>query len=218
MAEIIVIAGPPGIGKTSASESILVNGELYLNQDYFYLKYREQNNSDPDKAGSDKFKKEIFEVLDTNKNFGYETNLGFNWQYEDLKQVITYKPNNSIQLHLFFTEDVNLCWSRADQRFNAGGHFVSDKTIFQMYHNTFTLLKSNLELFDRIYLYDVKPIGSPDLILSVEHTGRFLFREKQMPNWAIKNILPFLEGRLSKLQEDIISELNQEPSAKRRRR
>ena len=35
MAEIIVIAGPPGIGKTSASESILVNGELYLNQDYF---------------------------------------------------------------------------------------------------------------------------------------------------------------------------------------
>ena len=127
MAEIIVIAGPPGIGKTSASESILMNGELYLNQDYFYLEYREQNNSDPDKAGSDKFKKEIFKVLDTNKNFGYETNLGFNWQYEDLKQLITYKPKNSIQLHLFFTEDVNLCWSRADQRFNAGGHFVYEK-------------------------------------------------------------------------------------------
>lgn len=78
---------------------------------------------------------------------------------------------------LYFTDFIEICLKRASLRHKYGGHLVESTIVKEMYEDTISLLKSNIELFSTISFLDV----SEDFIIQV--TSNYT------PNWIKNNDL-----------------------------
>ncbi len=87
MAKIYIIAGPPGIGKSTSGMYFIPPFIEIMNHDslVLYYKYRQEiNYEDLTNLKANRF---ILNQLANNNNFGIELNLGFDNHYELLKFI-----------------------------------------------------------------------------------------------------------------------------------
>lgn len=119
---IYVIAGPPGIGKSTNGHRFVPNNIPIIDQDLAAYQYRKE---------------------------------GFSSHYDYLKSIAAFNPSNPIHLLLFYTDNLNLCLTRAHVRHKNGGHLVKPEIVTEMYEQTFPLLKQNLSLFHTFRFIDI---------------------------------------------------------------
>ena len=159
---IYVIAGPPGIGKsTNAREFIPVRIPI-IDQDLAVYQYKKQGFSDYQDLASLRTNQRIKDYLFAGQDFALELNLGFESHYTYLKSIAYFDPGNQLDLLLFFTDDLSLCLDRAAIRYVNGGHEVKPAIIEEMYANTLPLFLANNTLFDTVRLIDCTDVAIVD--------------------------------------------------------
>lgn len=194
MAVLHIIAGPPGIGKSTEGRFFVPKNVEILNHDILRLYYKNQNEPDYENLSDIKANEFIQTKLKSGSTFGVEINLGYENHYELLKYVRNLYPSYHIQVCLFFTDDVSLCIDRALLRFQAGGHLVSQDTIQQMYNNTLTLLKTNAWLIHSLLLINVDDTGG-ELCFQLNPASNQLSIAKVLPDWVNKQLPGILKLR-----------------------
>jgi len=152
---IYLIAGPPGIGKSTNAVELIPSGIPIIDQDLAAYQYKKQGFSDYQDIASLNTRQHIREFLFNKEDFALELNLGFHSHYSYLRSIASVDWSNTIHLLLFFTDDINLCLNRAKVRHLNGGHEVKPDVIEEMYYSTIPLFLQNKALFSKVSLIDV---------------------------------------------------------------
>lgn len=181
---IYVIAGPPGIGKSTNAKNFIIQKTPIIDQDLAGYQYKKQGFTDYQDLASISTRQEIRSYLFARKSFALELNLGFPSHYEYLKSIAGFDPSNQIHLLLFFTDNLSLCIDRARVRHLSGGHEVKQEIIEEMYADTVPLFQLNKTLFSSVRLIDVQNT------IMIEPTQQ----TNVLPSWIIANNL---QGYLS---------------------
>ncbi|HIX54658.1 MAG TPA: hypothetical protein H9853_06505 [Candidatus Sphingobacterium stercoripullorum] len=193
MARIYFIAGPPGVGKSTLGHLLLPKGFEILNEDDARMKYKAKGYIDYKIHSMYRVRNIIRQNLINSEDFALELNLGYNHQYDYAKSIWNFNKQNQIEAFLFFTDELELCLTRAELRYHNGLHLVEPQTIKEMYHNQLPLLKENFSMFDRISFLNVtkkaiKNIGRYDRSFGLENYSN------KKPVWYHKDLEPFIEN------------------------
>jgi predicted ABC-type ATPase len=127
--KVYFIAGPPGVGKSTSGGSFLPGAIDILDPDRIAGRYKAQGFADYKDIGNIKFNDLVRKQLFAGNDFAIELNLGFESHYDFLKSIRSFNNDNTIEVILFFTEDIKLCYQRTEQRHQEGLHYVSPETI-----------------------------------------------------------------------------------------
>ncbi|KAA9349033.1 MULTISPECIES: AAA family ATPase [Larkinella] len=176
---IYLIAGPPGIGKSTNARELIPEGVPIVDQDLAAYQYKKRGFTDYQDIASLTTHQKIRECLFNKEDFALELNLGFPSHYAYLKSIANFDRSNQVNLLLFFTDDLHLCINRAKARFLNGGHEVKTEVIEEMYVSTMPLFEENKSLFQQVRLVDV----SYTEIIELTRESSIL------PDWVIKNNL-----------------------------
>lgn len=189
-----IIAGPPGIGKSTEGRYFIDSDIEILNHDILLINYKSKNEVDYENLSNIKANQFINEQLQQNKNFGIELNLGYDNHYEILKFIKQSFPYYQTYITLFFTDNIDICITRAILRYESGGHFVEERIIKEMYENTVPLLQKYSNLIDNLKLIDVSSEGG-QLCFDLNKIDDKLFIAPSLPNWIISNFPNILSLR-----------------------
>jgi predicted ABC-type ATPase len=176
---IYVIAGPPGVGKSTSASNFIPLGTPIVDQDLAGYQYKKQGFNDYKDLASLRSNQQIREFLFAQQNFALELNLGFESHYDYLKSIAYFNPVNQVHLVLFYTDHVALCLDRANLRYLNGGHLVKPQVVEEMYSNTFRLFERNKQLFQVVRLIDVKEATPIECCRGMQ----------PLPDWIIHNNL-----------------------------
>ena len=152
---IYIIAGPPGVGKSTSAYRFVPSDISIIDQDLAAYQYRKDGFVDYQHLATLKSNQQIRDFLFSQKDFALELNLGFQSHYDYLKSIANFNPENMVHLILFYTESVDFCLFRAEIRHKDGGHLVKPEIVKEMYEETIPLLKQNLNLFKTFRFIDV---------------------------------------------------------------
>ena len=181
MAKVYIIAGPPGIGKSTSGRHFVPPFTEILNHDSLLLHYKYKEEVDYEELANLKANNFILEQLKDKIDFGIELNLGFDSHYELLRFIKKEYPFYQIEVILFHTDTIEICLDRALSREKFGGHKVDFDIIQKMYENTLPLLKKNAQLIRRVQLINV----DFELIKMVYSTEKAaIFSITELPNWV----------------------------------
>lgn len=193
MPTIYFIAGPPGVGKSTSGASLLPDDIDILDPDRIASRYKAQGFADYKDIGNIKFNNLVKKQLFAGNDFAIELNLGFESHYDFVKSIKGFNSDNTIEVILFFTDDIKLCYQRAEQRHLEGLHYVSPETIKEMYENTMPLLHAHFSMFSSLIAVNVSGDDVPEICLKFTAADRELISAKNLPDWAEQSIKQFLE-------------------------
>lgn len=176
---IYMIAGPPGIGKSTHSKALIPVGTPIVDHVLASYQYKRLGFDDYKDIASKRCNERVREFLMNKEDFALELNLGFSSHYDYLTYISRFHRDNQVELILFFTDDIKLCLNRADIRHRSGGHQVLPFVIENMYKNTISLFKQNKHIFSSIRMIDVSYDSITELTPDV----------KVMPKWITENNL-----------------------------
>jgi predicted ABC-type ATPase len=174
---IYIIAGPPGIGKSTRGLKFIPKKTTIIDHDLAAYQYKKEGFSDYKELGIMSGNQQIRSNLFAKESFALELNLGFQSHYDYLNSLANFDPTNKVHLILFFTDSLDLCLRRADIRHKSGGHLVKPEIVTEMYENTIPLLKNNLSFFKSIRFVDIT--NNNILRVGIDNP----------PNWVIDNDL-----------------------------
>jgi predicted ABC-type ATPase len=185
MPELHIVAGPNGIGKTTAFATIVPRGLEYVNADMIAKTIKERagglNTQD---IANQEATKIFYEKVARKESFAIETNL-----YD----VETYKSFQGLQglgysifIYFLAVDNVSICINRVDLRVRQGGHNVNPDIVRQRYTTGLALLKHYKKFPDVIMLLDN---GEGVLNLEAElRKGVVHYRAKPCKSWALSVI------------------------------
>lgn len=182
---LYIIAGPPGVGKSTNSEDIVPPSILVLNHDKLNTEYKYRQIADYEERANLRANAFIKENLSQKTDFGVELNLGSDSHYDFLRWVKQFYPHYQIHVILFFTNDLQLCLDRALLREQTGGHSVEPAVIKRMYQNTLTLMRQNIGLIAHVQFMDVN-YNRMELVYSGYYPAKVCeFVTLARPQWVV---------------------------------
>ena len=195
MSAIYIIAGPPGIGKSTSGDEFIDPELDILNEDEMRFKYKAQGYADYNEYSIHRVRNTIRQKLIRNEDFALELNLGYAHQYEYILSTKNFRHQNKLHVILFFTDDVNLCLTRAKERYESGRHLVKPDVIREMYANTIPLLKTNFDMIDELVLLDSNNHGELILVANYEKEANQFIIHDDSSDWFGKELKPFLKSK-----------------------
>lgn len=198
MSHIYIIAGPPGVGKSTTGDQYIDPDLDILNEDDMRFKYKEKGYADYNEYSIHRVRDIIRKKLIRGEDFALELNLGYPHQYEYTRSIMRFSAENKLNVILFFTDSLQLCKDRAKIRFESGRHLVKPDIVEQMYNNTIPLLKTNFDLFDRLLIVNTNDENQFDLIAVYDKSTQSIATQPgPHPNWFEKDVHPFINQQLS---------------------
>lgn len=197
MPTIYIIAGPPGIGKSTNGSEFLLNsaGEI-LNHDKLTLYYKNKGQVDYEDLSNLKANSFIQEKFLLNSDFGVELNLGLENHYDLIRYIRKNHSNYLIYVLMFFTDDIDLCLTRAILREQSGGHNVKPQIIKEMYANTISLLRTNIHLINQLQLIDVDYLNIKMVYDGYYPKDNLNFIDSDLPKWTLDNFPEILNIKI----------------------
>jgi len=196
LANIYVIAGPPGIGKSTSGGSVIPLGISILDPDLIAHLYKKQGYADYKDIGNLKFNELLKKELFSENDFAIELNLGFQSHYDFVRSVKSFNSKNTINVVLFYTDDLELCLKRAEIRHQSGLHLVDPDTIREMYQSTVPLLIENFSLVTTLYALNVTAHELPKICIEFSKSANELILADEQPNWISRELKSFLKMQL----------------------
>lgn len=157
---IYIVAGPPGIGKSTSGYRFVPAQTPIIDQDLAAYQYRKEGFTDYQHLATLKSNQQIKDFLFAEIDFALELNLGFTSHYDYLKSIANFNRVSKVHLILFYTNSVEFCLTRAETRHKDGGHLVKPEIVKEMYEQTFPLLKENLQIFKTFRFIDVSQVST----------------------------------------------------------
>ena len=196
MSEIHIIAGPPGVGKSTLGHRFIPPDLDILNEDEMRFKYKAQGYADYNEYSIHRVRDVVRNNLIKNKDFALELNLGFVHQYEYALSLKRFNHENKLNIVLFFTDDVDLCKDRAKARYESGRHLVEPHIIEEMYTNTLPLLKANFQAIDNLMLLNASRYDELTPIAAYRRSENELEILDDSPKWFINDLYPFFHNQI----------------------
>lgn len=195
MSSIYVIAGPPGIGKSTSGNLFIPDNVDILDADMIAQRYKEQGFQDYKDIGNIRYQDIVRRSLVSRKDFAIELNLGFQSHYDFVRQIKAFNSENTFHIILYYTDDIAICLNRAAERHTAGLHLVSPDTIAEMYRNTISLLMANFKMADEITFIDVRTFDAPSACGRWKKPSETIKLSQVTPDW-MKRLKVMLEPHL----------------------
>ncbi len=196
MSRIIVIAGPPGVGKSTSGTKFVAPSFEILNEDEMAFKYRTQGYPDYKEQAIHRLTQIIRTKLIGNEDFALELNLGYSEHYEYVLSAKKFNAANSLHLILFHTDDLEMCIERAKLRFETGRHYVKPDTIREMHSNTIPLLEAHFDQIDSIQFINANSEGLGLVSVYDRQKNSLKLLEPKCP-WFYDEVYPFITARMS---------------------
>ncbi|WP_221391176.1 hypothetical protein [Dyadobacter sp. NIV53] len=174
---VYLVAGPPGIGKSTNAKELIPKGIPIIDQDLAGYQYKKLGFNNYHDLASFSSNQKIKDHVFSGEDFALELNLGFPSHYDYLKSILSIGKSIQVHLILFFTDNLELCFDRARIRHLNGGHEVKPDIIKEMYDNTIPFFNQNRKLFYSIRLIDV----TDNLISEYPKNSEIL------PQWIVRN-------------------------------
>lgn len=192
MNTVYIIAGPPGIGKSTSGRFYIPKDVNIIDADLIVERYRAEGFKDFEAIGNMRFNQLVRQQLINGNNFAIELNLGFQSHYDYVKSIKAFSSENTIEVILFYTDDLNLCHQRAQVRYEEGLHHVPRETIDKMYKDTFSLLQQNFNIISNLTAISVVGNDEPIKCLRYIKAKNSLDITAAIPDWA-QGLKDFLE-------------------------
>jgi len=183
LATIFIIAGPPGIGKSTSGNHFIPKDVKIIDPDLISERYKLEGFSDYKDIGNVRFQDITQKALFSGEDFAIELNLGFQSHYDYLKSLHNVNRDNRIALVLFYTDHLHLCLTRAALRHRHGLHLVPPETIREMYDQTFPLLERHFSLIDQITFVHVSDAENPVVCAQFDNKAKELTTTNTYPAW-----------------------------------
>jgi predicted ABC-type ATPase len=193
MSAIYIIAGPPGIGKSTKGFEYIDEYLDILNEDEMRFRYKAKGYADYNEYSIFRVREIIRRKLIRNEDVALELNLGFPHQYEYALAAKKFNKENQLNVILFFTDSLQLCLDRAKIRHDSGRHLVTPEIIIEMYNNTIPLLKANFGSIDNLRLIDATRQNDFLTVAEYNKEAKTLELRGQNPDWFKNDLRPFIE-------------------------
>jgi len=196
MSAIHIIAGPPGIGKSTNGFDYIDKDLDILNEDDMRFRYKAKGYADYNEYSIYRVRDIIRRKLIRNEDIALELNLGYPHQYEYALAAKRFSNENLLNVILFFSDSLQLCIDRAKIRHESGLHLVMPETITEMYNNTIPLLKANFDAIDNLSLIDASRKNTFFTVAEYNKAAKKLELRGQNPDWFKNDLRPFIEQYL----------------------
>lgn len=186
--KMIVVAGPPGSGKSSIFP-VASFGVAHFNADdraaelsgsYIGISTsirREVNRE---------FEAFVFDCIEARASFAIETTL---------RSDITFEQAGTARAAGFATEmrylavkDFAMHLERVKIRADAGGHSASEATLRRIYRSSIANLSRAVAEIDQVWVYDNSAIGGPPRLLMETANAVIRFLAEDPPDWVVQAV------------------------------
>lgn len=197
MSRITIIAGPPGVGKSTMGDQyvapdieIIKKDEIIQTNKSFHYKLFQQ-------IAIQNWLSMINHKLHANTDFAFELNLGMPKHWNFVQSLKQQSLEHTLNVVLFFTDNLEMCRQRARQRFESGGHEVNSIVLENMYYNTLPLLEFNFQHLDNLTLVNTAPDQDTKIVGVYDREARTFDILNREPVWFKDKLQPFIEKQVS---------------------
>lgn len=184
---MIVVAGPPGSGKSTAfpADYFTNEGIDYFNADARATQLNRGSAVDiPDsvrRVANREFEHFVQHHIEHQATFAIETTLRSDVTFRQAEEA--RKAGFETAMHYLALNSVADNLDRVRIRADAGGHSAPESKLREIHRRSLRNLSVALEKFDRVRVYDNSRFGKePQLLLESEH-GRVTYLAARAPEW-----------------------------------
>jgi predicted ABC-type ATPase len=179
---MIVVAGPPGSGKTKYFPVTAFGVDAFNIDDrcaQILGTYRAIPR-DVRRAVAKQCERFVLDHIEAGKSFAVETTLRTTAVME--QAAVARKGGFTTEMRFVATDSIAENVARVLQRAQAGGHSASEREIRAIHQASIANLQTALEVFDRVRIYDSTTRWAPPRLVAVGRGGR-LVRQGATPGW-----------------------------------
>ena len=181
---MIVVAGPPGSGKSSIfpvssfgvrnfnadDRAAELNGGSYLG---IPKRIRTIVNRE--------FEAFVFDCIESRTSFALETTLRSAVTFE--QAALAKSAGFTTEMRYLALRDFALHVERVKARADAGGHSAPKKTLLEIHKSSLGHLAKAIGVMDNLWVYDNSPVGGPPSFVLESEKGVIRFLTKNPPDW-----------------------------------
>jgi predicted ABC-type ATPase len=179
---MIVIAGPPGSGKTRYFPLTAFGADSFNIDDrcaQILGSYRAISR-EIRRAVAKECERFVLDHIDHGRSFAVETTLR---TIAAIGQAeLAHKAGFATQMRFVATDSIAENVARVLQRAQAGGHGASEREIRAIHHASVANLRRAVAAFERVRVYDSTTRWAPPRLVAVARGGR-LVRQGATPEW-----------------------------------
>ncbi|MCY7352231.1 MAG: AAA family ATPase [Cytophagaceae bacterium] len=189
-----MIAGPNGVGKSTAAFQIVPTGVEQLNADDIARQIR-QNQTRQEvvlQLTNDELQRRVNGHIQRQESFAIETNLHDHatWQYFMAFKKLGYR----FELIFLSTSELTILYNRVVNRHLQGGHFVREDVIRGRYEAGLHLLNQFFDQPDSLTLIDATDRLS---IVYKRIDGQITEQIQALPTWVLRSLSSHLSAAIA---------------------
>jgi predicted ABC-type ATPase len=179
---MIVVAGPPGSGKTRYFPVTAFGVDAFNIDDrcaQILGSYRAIPR-DVRRAVAKECERFVLDHIERKQSFAVETTLRTTAAIDQAE--LARKGGFATEMHFVATDSIAENVARVVQRAQAGGHGASEREIRAIHHASVANLRKAIASFGRVRVYDSTPRWASPRLVAVARAGR-LVRQGATPSW-----------------------------------
>ena len=186
---MIVVAGPPGSGKSTAFP-VAASGTDHLNIDDLAAALNDgsHRNIPPEIRAEANLRCENFikKHIENRKSFTVETTLRTEITFEQARAA----HENTFEVHVTYvaTDDVAINIERVAMRADGGGHSASVNRIRETYKASLRNLPRAMRELDQVIAFDNTRHAQDPVPVMVAERGRITYLAEGKPSWLVESL------------------------------